>query len=75
MGDVAKQEGSIRSVSGATLCCGMGCSKRGGVRVAGMLAQGLSKAAHTCSDMKQIVKALPSYASLMSSDSERSHCH
>lgn len=37
--------------------------------------QGLSKAAHTCSDMKQIVKALPSCASLMSSDSMRSQCH
>lgn len=31
--------------------------------------QGLCEAAHTCSDMKQTVKALPSYASLMSSDS------
>lgn len=62
----AKQEGSIRSDSGsrAEFPCGMGSIKRGGVGVAGMLAQapGLSKAAHTGSDMQQIVKALPSYA-------------
>lgn len=65
---LAKQEGTIRSELGsrASLPRGMGSSKRGGgVGAAGMLAQApghLSKAAHICSDMQQIVKALPSYA-------------
>lgn len=60
----AKKEGNIRSdwASRATLSCGMGSSKRGGV--GGWLGclprpQGLSKAAHTWSDMQQIVTALP----------------
>ncbi len=61
---LAKQEGSIRSdlellslvewvVVRGRGWGGLGCLPR---------PQGLSKAAHTCSDTQQIVNALPSYA-------------
>lgn len=73
-----KAGGQHKVRSRATLFCGMGSSKRGrGWGGLGCLPrpQGLSKAAHTCSDMQQIVSALPSYAWLMSSDSTRSRYH
>lgn len=65
---LAKQEeGGMRSKSGsrAEFPCGMGSGEK--VDWPGWLGskprpQGLSKAAHTCSDMQQIVKALHSYA-------------
>lgn len=63
--DVPKQEGSTRSQSGSRATLVEWVVVRGeGLGRLGCLPrpQGLSEAAHTCSDMKQIVKALPSYA-------------